>query len=514
MASQYNIDYDVVKKPGKDEPLTDDQVKKWLEYRNDPMKFFTEVCYVVGPKGKTLFEPRQYQVELLQTILEETHTIINAPRQVGKSTLLTLLGVHSAIFNKDATIGMTSYRQSGCKDLLQRVKYTYENLPNWLKVPVTLYNQSEIRFTNGSNIFVQVTSSQIFRGKSFGEGSLAIFDEFAHVDYETAEGAYEAAMPALEGGGSESRSKAVIISTPNGTGSNKYAQLAFGAMDGVNGWKYHKVDPSTIQGRDEAWRKKTIASYGMTKFRQEFLGEFLSSKPILISSPVLESIKTSDPVNEINGLRLYVTDLSNRTLVVGVDVSEGVGLDSSTFQVIDIDTMEQVAEFDNNEMNQNDFTKMLLNSLRYFDSCGCGDIYLGVEKNGVGQGVLRLLENTEDPIMDRVIHLSDVDENGNSKNRSGLSTTSRTKLDACGMLKDLVEERKLKLYSIKLLNQLRVFSKVGNTFKAEKGLHDDLVSSMLIVMMMLKQVAFYEDRVHEVINNIEDVESETWGISF
>lgn len=513
--AQYNVDESVIKKPGDDKPLTPDEEAEWIKCALDPRYFMNTYCYVVGAKGKMLYEPRDYQEDLVDDILDNRFLIANAPRQTGKTATLSLLGLHAATFKPDVTCGYTSYRQSACKDILQRIKYAYENLPSFLKSPVVLYNQSEVRFTNGSTMFVQVTSSQIFRGRSFGDGSMAVFDEYAHVDLETAEAAYEAAMPAMEGGGSAGTSKAIIISTPNGTGSNKYAQIAFGAMEGSNGWHYHKVDPTRIPNRDEAWRKKTIRTYGEARFRQEFMGEFISSKPLLISSMVVEAIKTEEPKYATDDLRIFVDDFNNRTIAVGVDVGEGVGLDSSTFQVIDLDTLEQLAEYENNVFNQNMFTRDLLSTLKMLKKRGCGDIFLGVEKNGVGQGVLRLLESSDDPIMDEITMINDVDKNGISTGRKGLTTTNRSKIEACGLFKELVESGKLKLKSVNLLNQLRLFMQQGVTFKAEKGGHDDLVSSFLVIMMMMPQLANYEDSVDQAIHDLnENIDDETWGIIF
>jgi hypothetical protein len=513
--STYNVDYAVVKKPGQDTPLTKKQAKRWRELKNDPLKFMTEECWVVGPHGKTLFEPRDYQIDLLNDILANRLIMANAPRQSGKSALLVLLALHTGIFHSDATVGMTSYRLSGCKDLLSRVKYSLENLADFLKPPVTLYNQSEIRFTNGSTIFTQVTSSQIFRGRSFGKNSLAIFDEFAHVDLETAEAAYEAAMPALEGGGASATSKAVIISTPNGTGSNKYAQLAFGAMEDANGWIYHKVDPDKIPGRDEAWKAKTIKTYGMARYLQEFRGEFISSKPLLVSSMVLEALKVKKPTKEIDGsLKLFTDSFNGKTIGVAVDVSEGVGLDSSTIQIYDLITLEQLGEYENNTANQNDFTRDLLKILTMIKRDGADNIYMGVEKNSVGAGVLRLLETSSNPILDEVTMINDVDQYGAPKGHSGLSTNVKSKGEACALLKELIESYKLKINSISLINQLRLFMKHANGgFKAERGGHDDLVSAMLILMMMLKQLAHYEDSVDGAINDVDDmdIDAEVWG---
>lgn len=82
--SQNNVDLGVVKKPGNDIPLTKKQEELWLHYADNPMDFFTEQCYVRGSKGKRLFEPREYQSDMLDVVIENTHCAIVSPRQSGK----------------------------------------------------------------------------------------------------------------------------------------------------------------------------------------------------------------------------------------------------------------------------------------------------------------------------------------------------------------------------------------------------------------------------------------------
>lgn len=91
MASQYNVDGAVVKKPGNDRPLTKKQKELWMRYADDPMAFFTEQCYVRGSRGKVLFQPRIYQEELLDSVLNNNHVIATSPRQSGKCSTSTMV---------------------------------------------------------------------------------------------------------------------------------------------------------------------------------------------------------------------------------------------------------------------------------------------------------------------------------------------------------------------------------------------------------------------------------------
>lgn len=507
--SQYNVDYGVVKKPQHDRELTTWEAQEWIKCAQDPWYFFTEYCYVIGPKGKTLFQARDYQIEMIDVIINNRFVIINAPRQTGKTQLMALYSLHEITFTPDITTGITSFKLTNVRDVLKRLKYTYEALPDFLKSPVTIYNASEVAFTNHSAAYGEVTSESALRGKTVT--GTAIIDEFAFTEPAVAEEFITSFLPALEAAGEDATTKVVIISTPNST-TGKYAEIVHGAIDGTNGWVYHKVDPTKIPGRTEDWKKQMVRKLGRNRYLQEFEGHFLSDNSSLINSAILEAIEPKDPVTEIGDLRIFVESLRGRVLAIGVDVSEGVGKDNSCFQVIDVGSLEQVAEFANNMFNQNQYFRQILKTLHYFFNEGVSEIYMGVERNGVGNGILRLIENSDDDKLNEVIQINEVNDLGVATGRSGLTTTNKTKMEGCALLKEMVEEEKLTLRSHPLLNELRMFTKQGATFKAERGAKDDRVMALVIVMNMLKQIANYEDNVYDVINEVSlDNSDDDWG---
>ncbi|MBG24051.1 MAG: hypothetical protein CMF22_11415 [Idiomarinaceae bacterium] len=512
MSTQYNVDYAVVKKPNQDAPLTEWEVEEYIKCFNDPMYFFTNYCYVVGDRGKMLFQPRDYQSEMVDTVLGNRFIAFNAPRQVGKSTVMGLIILHTITFTPDFEAGITSFRLSGCKDFMSRIKFSYENLPQFLKQPVLLYNQSEVKFSNGSSVYAQVTSDQTFRGKS---PKLAVCDEFAFCSPLVAEDFYTSFIPALQAAGEDSKTKVVFISTPNGS-SGKYADICFGAMSGSNGFVYHKVDHTKIPNRTEKFRQDMINKLGKNKYSQEFEGAWLSDSGTLIDSRVLEGIKTKDPIRSYGSLDLWCDSFQGRTVAMACDVSDGVGKDNHVIQLVDVSTLEQIGEFANNSMNQTQYFKEMLKIIHLMYNEGVGEVYFSVENNGLGNGVLRLIDNSEDPYMNQVTKINDVNEQGMATGRSGLITTHKTKLAGCAQFKDLVESERLTINSAKLIVELRFFVRRGSSFAAETGAKDDRPMAMVILMNMLKQIANYEDGVYEVMNEVtlDSSDDEYWGIVF
>lgn len=82
--AQNNVDSNAIKKPGDDVPLTKEQQDEWEKCADDPFYFFTNYCMVRGSKGKVLFQPRVYQEDLLNVVINNTHSVVISPRQSGK----------------------------------------------------------------------------------------------------------------------------------------------------------------------------------------------------------------------------------------------------------------------------------------------------------------------------------------------------------------------------------------------------------------------------------------------
>jgi hypothetical protein len=471
-----------------------------------------EVTTIHGPSVVISITPTNQSENMYDLTVDGDHLYYTNGVLSHNTQLMALYGLHEITFQSEITTGVTSFKLTNVRDILKRLKYTYESLPNFLKAPVTTYNTGEVSFTNHSSVYGEVTSESALRGKTVT--GTAIIDEFAFSDPAIAEEFITSFLPALEAAGEESTTKVVIISTPNST-TGKYAEIVHGAIDGSNGWVYHKVDPAQIPGRTDEWKKKMIRKLGINRFRQEFEGYFLSDNSSLVNSSVIEEIKPTDPFNVIGELKLFVDSLKGRKVAIGVDVSEGVGKDNSCFQLIDVGSLQQIGEYAYNMHNQNQYFAVLLKTIHYLYKNGVLEIYMAVESNGIGNGILRLIENSQDDMLSNVVMLHDVNDMGVPTGKPGFSTTNKTKMEGCGLLKEMVEEGKLTLRSHPLLNELRMYTKQGSTFKAERGAKDDRVMALVIVMNMFKQIANYEDNVYDVINEVSmSSDDDDWGIMF
>lgn len=512
--SQYNVDHKVVKKPHEDEELSLWEAKELVRCANDVEYFLKTYVYIQNPTyGTMLFEPREYQKRILHEIDNNQFIIGNLPRQCGKSQILAAYLLHQAIFFEDMKVGIASNKLSNAKEIMDRIKYMYENLPWFMKTPIIEYNKQNVRFSNYSSIEAATTTESTFRGKSLNR---IMLDEYAHVKPNVAEEFWTALLPTLTAEGTDSGdTKLMIISTPNGT-EGQYANLWFEAESDKNGFVPIKVSNDEIPGRGEEFKKQMLQKMSLTKYLQEFEGAFLSDKGTLINSIVLESIKPSDPVKTGEFFRLYTNDLKGKSLAVGIDPGDGAGQDYHAIQVLDVDTLEQVAEFQNNDLSQTLFVKEIINLFKFLYKNGVKDIYYTCERNGVGAGVINLLRNTDDEVLHKAHMISE-----NNKRR-GFHMSASTKMEGCADFKDLIETNRMKIHSKQLLSELKFFVKHGESYRAETGKHDDLVMGMVITMLMIKKIARFEDNVYsalyETLNeegaDDEDDQSAPMGIVF
>jgi hypothetical protein len=178
------------------------------------------------------------------------------------------------MFVPDSTILVVANKFNQALEVMERVRYCYENLPNHIRAGVTEYNKSNICFDNGSRIIARATSADAGRGLAV---SLLYCDEFAFVPPNKQKEFWTSIQPTLAEGGS-----CIITSTPKND-EDIFAQIWKGAEDnldefgnemagglGKNGFFAVKVRWREHPDRDEEWAKPFRESLGEARFRQEF----------------------------------------------------------------------------------------------------------------------------------------------------------------------------------------------------------------------------------------------------
>lgn len=515
-----SVKLDPVKKAYTVETFTQEQIQEIAKCSNDFLYFATKYVYVIHPtRGKVLFEPYDYQFDMLRSFTDYRQLIFMCGRQLGKTTCAAIYILWRAIFQEDQTVLIASNKSDSAIEVIDRIKFAYESLPHWLKPGVITYNRKNIIFENQSRIITRATTKDTGRGLSI---SLLYVDEFAAVDPPRKQKDFWSAIrPTLSTGGD-----CIITSTPL-SDEDTFAQIWFAANDtfdeygnehprglGKNGFKAIKYTWAVHPDKDQAWADQEIATIGIDRFKREHDCDFISDSDTLINPIKLATMAGIDPKFHTGQTRWYSKPEPNKTYLVSLDPSLGTGGDFGAIQVYQLPEMLQVAEWQHNRTDVRGQVKTLLDILRYLDvslkehhnQYGDPEIYWTVENNAIGEAANIVIKETGEDIFPGT-YLSEVRKAGStSRPRKGFHTTNKNKLEACSRMKSLIERDKMIIKSKPLVSQLKVFVTKGASFGGKSSEHDDLVSACLLIVRMLERVMKYNDEYEEILS--ESIEQE------
>ena len=128
-------------------------------------------------------------------------------------------------------------------------------------------------------------------------------------------------------------------------------------------------------------------------------------------------------------------------------------------------------------------------------------VYYSVENNNVGEAALVAINELGEETFPGLF-LSEPIKKGHARRfRKGFNTTHSTKISTCAKLKQLVETRQIAINSKTLISELKTFVATGITFKAKTGQHDDLVSSILLIIRMLMLLQEWDPGIYEKLRD-------------
>ena len=494
-----------VKSPFKVEQFTDDNVRELALCAVDPVYFIDTYCWVQHPtKGKVKFKLFDYQKELIKCYHENRYSINMLGRQMGKTACAAAYLIWRAMFMADQTILIAAHKFAGAQEIMQRVRYTYETLPTWLKAGATSYNKGSIDFDNGSRIISTTTTETTARGMSL---SLIYLDEFAFVKPRIASEFWTSISPTLSTGG-----KCIITSTPN-QDDDQFAQIWKDATKNVdeygnktalgrNGFASIKFIWSEHPDRDLVWADTERIKIGEERFLREHECEFIIADETLINPMKLVSMEGKEPSNKMGQVRVYKFPERGGAYVIGWDPSLGTGGDPAAIQIFKIPEMEQIAEWQHNKTDMQGQLRTLVNILKWLkeETNNSSELYWSVENNTIGEAALICIrEFGEENIPGTFVQ--EIRRAGQSRGRRGFSTTHKTKLSACVRLKNYVESDKMILRSHNLLRELKNFISRGASFAAKDGETDDLVMATILVVRIVEVVMTWDVKTYERLIN-------------
>ena len=472
--------------------VTQEWTKKELfEYKrcmDDPLYFIQTYVKIVSlDEGLIPFKMYNFQKEMVGTFHNNRFTICKLPRQSGKSTTMISYLLHYALFNPSVNIAILANKAATARDLLGRLQLAYEHLPKWLQQGVMSWNKGSLELENGSKILASSTSASAVRGGSY---NIIFLDEFAYVPSNVAEQFFSSVYPTISSG---KTTKVMIVSTPHGM--NMFYKIWTDAEEKRNSYIPIEVHWSEVPGRDEKWKKETIANTSEQQFNTEFECEFLGSIDTLISPHKLRSMTYKTPIQSNAGLDVYEKPKEKSTYVLTADVSRGTKNDYSAFIVFDVTQVPYriVAKFRDNEIKPLIFPSKIYDVARAYNQA-----FVLIEVNDIGEQVANTLQY--DMEYDNLIMASmrgragQVLGGGFSGGRAqlGVRTTKAVKKIGCSNIKQLIEDNKIIIEDFDTINELSTFIVKGSSFEADDGCNDDMVACLFIFGWTTDQTYFKE----------------------
>jgi len=500
------VDTKLTKSPHRREKYTEEQLLELARCANDPKYFMRKHCFIQHPvQGRLRFELYDFQDELVDIYHNNRYSINMLARQMGKSTCAAGYLLWYAMFNPDQTILVAAHKYAGASEIMQRVRFSYETLPDYIRAGVVEYNKGTLTFDNGSRIIAQSTTENTGRGLSI---SLAYLDEFAFVRPNVAREFWTSLSPTLATGG-----KCIITSTPN-MDDDQFAQIwrdanknideyGIETPQGINGFAHYLATWERHPERDQEWADLEHGKIGEERFRREHKCEFIAYDETLIDSIKLANMKARDPYAISGQVRWYSPLAKGKLYMIGLDPSLGTGGDNSAIEVYSMPGMKQIAEWMHNRTTVQGQIKILREIAQHIDTETDSDceIYYSVENNTLGEAALVVVEEMGEENFPGSF-LTETRQHGNAKRyRRGFTTTHKSKIAACAKLKHWVETEKLEVASKPLLRELKTFIAKGNSYSAKSGETDDLVMAVNLIVRMSLEVSKYEEEAFDYLND-------------
>ncbi len=456
--------------------------KEYVKCAGDPIYFMKKYCVIQHPiKGKIPFSLYDFQEKTIEDVIQHRFNIILKARQLGISTITAGYSLWLMTFHNDKNILVIATKQEVAKNLVTKVRVMHANLPTWLKAKCVEDNKLSLRYKNGSQVKAVASGEEAGRSEAL---SLLVLDEAAFID--KIDVIWAAASQTLSTGG-----QCLALSTPNGVG-NWFHRTWMDAEDGLNDFNFIKLHWTLHPDREQEWRDDQDKLLGPSLAAQECDCDFITSGQSVIDGILLEeqlNINVCEPV-EKRGVdsNLWIWKPANysKDYIVCADVARGDGTDYSAFHILEMETLEQVAEY-KGAISTRDFGNMLVNIAQEYN-----EALLVVENNNIGWAAIQ-------QIIDREYHnlfymskdLKWVDTQRQVSNKlyrqdkqlvPGFTMSMKTRPLVIAKLEEFFREKLVKVNSRRLIDELFVFIYNGQRAEAMSGYNDDLVISYGIAL--------------------------------
>ena len=450
-------------------------MKEIVRCGKKPEYFIHTYAKITHPlKGLIPFHLYDFQEKLLEDFEDHRFNVILKARQLGISTITAAYVAWLMMFHREKNVLVIATKFSTASNLVKKVKAIIKNLPPWLKISnVDIDNRTSFVLSNGSQIKASSTSGDAGRSEAL---SLLVIDEAAHV--EGLDELWMGLYPTLSTGG-----RCIALSTPNGVG-NWFHKIYTESENKANDFFPTKLSWQVHPDRDENWFEKETRNMSRREIAQELECNFNMSGETVFDPEdlsVLQASVTEPKYRTGFDRNLWIWEETNpeNTYLISADVARGDGKDYSVCLVFKLETMEIVAEY------QGKCTPDIFSRVLYDIGQEYGNGLLVVENNSVGFAVLDKLKEMRYPNLYHSVKSThefveeyQADQMTNAV--VGFSTTSKTRPLIIAKMEEFIRNNLIKLYSSRLLGEMRTF--IWNHGKAEamRSYNDDLIMACAV----------------------------------
>ena len=447
-------------------------MKEIVKCGKHPDYFINTYAKITHPqRGLIPFHLYKFQEELLEDFEDHRFNVILKARQLGISTITAAYVAWMMLFHREKNVLVIATKFSTAANLVKKVKAIIRNLPKWLKLSdVDIDNRTSFVLSNGSQIKASSTSADAGRSEAL---SLLVIDEAAHV--EGLDDLWMGLYPTLSTGG-----RCIALSTPNGVG-NWFHKIYVESENGSNDFKPTKLPWQVHPDRDQAWFTKETKNMSRREIAQELECNFNMSGETVFSPEDMEKFyeSVSEPKYRTGfdrNLWIWEERDSSQSYFITADVARGDGQDYSVAHVFKTSTMEMVAEYQG-KITPDLFSK-ILNDL----GIEYGNALLVVENNSVGYTVLDKLREMRYPNLYYSVkstheYVEEYQAEAMSNAIAGFSMTSKTRPLIIAKMEEFIRNDLIKLYSARLLSEMRTFVWNNGRPEAMRSYNDDLIVS-------------------------------------
>ncbi len=217
-----------------------------------------------------------WQSDLLRS--DAKQMILLCSRQSGKSTVTSILGLHTALYKPDSLILLLSPSLRQSQELFRKLQDVYSAVESPNLPQATQESALGMGLSNGARIVVLPGKEATVRG--FSGVSLLIIDEASRVE----DALYQSVRPMLAVSGG----RIILLSTPFGKRGFFYNEWT----DGED-WRKVKITADECPRIDKEWLERERQMIGDWWFQQEYQCEFVETSDQFFNYEDIE--KAVDP---------------------------------------------------------------------------------------------------------------------------------------------------------------------------------------------------------------------------